>query len=114
MAKAPPPAAAAADAEFLDVQVCIVGAGISGICVARGLEADAVAGGAASYTLLEASADLGGTWSGAAGYPGAACDVPSHLYSFSFALNAGWVRAARGLAGRGSADRAWRARARHR
>lgn len=83
---------AAANAEFLDVQVCIVGAGISGICVARGLEADAVAGGAASYTLLEASADLGGTWSGAAGYPGAACDVPSHLYSFSFALNAGWTR----------------------
>jgi cyclohexanone monooxygenase len=79
--------------EFLDVQVCIVGAGISGICVARGLEVDAPVGGAASYTLLESSADLGGTWSGAAGYPGAACDVPSHLYSFSFALNAGWVRA---------------------
>src|SRR5690606_18596208 len=35
--------------------------------------------------------DVGGTWRDNT-YPGAACDVPSHLYSFSFALNPGWSR----------------------
>jgi len=41
------------------------------------------------FVVLEAGADVGGTWRDNA-YPGCACDVPSHLYSFSFALNPDW------------------------
>ncbi len=41
------------------------------------------------YTIFEKSDGVGGTWRDNA-YPGAKCDVPSHLYSFSFALNPWW------------------------
>ena len=44
------------------------------------------------YTILEKSASLGGTWRHNT-YPGCACDVPSHLYSFSFFQNPAWTRA---------------------
>ncbi len=57
----------------------IIGAGISGICAAIKLAQAGVA-----CTLLERNTRPGGVWLENR-YPGAACDVPSHLYSFSFA-----------------------------
>ncbi|MFI8143257.1 4-hydroxyacetophenone monooxygenase, partial [Acinetobacter baumannii] len=41
------------------------------------------------FTLFEKAADVGGAWRDNT-YPGAACDVPSHLYSFSFEQELGW------------------------
>ena len=43
------------------------------------------------YTVLEKSSSLGGTWHDNT-YPGCACDVPSHLYSYSFYPNPAWSR----------------------
>src|SRR3546814_2043666 len=43
-------------------------------------------------TVFEKARDVGGTWRENT-YPGIACDVPSHLYSYSFAPNAGWTHA---------------------
>ena len=57
----------------------IIGAGISGLCAAVQLAAANV-----PYTIVERREDIGGVWFDNR-YPGAACDVPSHLYSFSFA-----------------------------
>jgi 4-hydroxyacetophenone monooxygenase len=57
----------------------IIGAGISGLCAAIAFRAAGIA-----YTIVERSESLGGVWFENR-YPGAACDVPSHLYSFSFA-----------------------------
>lgn len=71
----------------LDAEIIIVGTGFSGQCMAiRLLEA-----GFDSVLLLERSGSVGGTWRDNH-YPGAACDIPSHLYSFSFALNPDWSR----------------------
>jgi cation diffusion facilitator CzcD-associated flavoprotein CzcO len=44
-----------------------------------------------SFVILEKSSAIGGTWRDNR-YPGCACDVPSHLYSFSFEQNPGWTR----------------------
>jgi cation diffusion facilitator CzcD-associated flavoprotein CzcO len=69
------------------VDVLIVGAGFSGLCMGiRLLEA-----GMKDFLLIEKSDDVGGTWYENR-YPGCACDVPSHLYSFSFESNPGWSR----------------------
>src|SRR5947209_17649095 len=69
------------------MRVVIVGAGIGGIATAIELRRH----GFTDLTILERSASLGGTWRDNV-YPGCACDVPSHLYSFSFALNPDWSR----------------------
>ncbi|MGC5779074.1 flavin-containing monooxygenase [Methylobacterium sp. NFXW15] len=67
--------------------VLIVGAGFSGIAMAiRCRQA-----GIGPITLIEKGAGIGGTWRENT-YPGAACDVPSHLYSLSFAPKADWSR----------------------
>lgn len=66
-------------------EVVIVGAGFGGIGLAIKLQE----AGFTDLAVLERSADLGGTWS-ANTYPGAACDVPSHLYCYSFAPNPDW------------------------
>jgi cation diffusion facilitator CzcD-associated flavoprotein CzcO len=69
------------------VDVAIVGSGFAGIGAAvRLLQA-----GRTDFVVLERAGDLGGTWRDN-GYPGCACDVPSHLYSFSFAPNPDWSR----------------------
>ncbi len=68
--------------------VIIVGSGVSGIAAAHYLTK---ARPGLSYLVLEKGAGVGGTWLWNT-YPGAACDVPSHWYSFSFALNPGWTR----------------------
>jgi cation diffusion facilitator CzcD-associated flavoprotein CzcO len=67
--------------------VLIVGAGFGGIAAAIELRRH----GIEDVTILERAPDLGGTWFYNS-YPGAACDVPSHLYSFSFAQRRDWTR----------------------
>ena len=51
----------------------------------------AQAAGIHDFVILEQAGGVGGTWRDNH-YPGGACDVPSHLYSFSFAANPGWTR----------------------
>lgn len=68
-------------------EVAIIGAGFGGIAMAVALER----AGCTDYVILEKAADVGGVWRDNV-YPGAACDVPSHLYSLSFAPHAGWSR----------------------
>jgi cation diffusion facilitator CzcD-associated flavoprotein CzcO len=68
--------------------VLVVGAGFAGIGAAIKLEE----GGFGDFAVLEKSDRLGGTWRDNT-YPGCACDVPSSVYSFSFAPNPGWSRA---------------------
>src|SRR5581483_5621553 len=65
--------------------VAIVGAGFSGIAMAVRL----LRSGRRDFVLLERAGRVGGTWRDNS-YPGCACDVPSHLYSFSFAPNPDW------------------------
>ena len=67
--------------------VVVVGAGLSGICIGH----DLLAAGISDFVILEAADGVGGTWRHNT-YPGAACDVPSHLYCFSFAPNPDWSR----------------------
>jgi cation diffusion facilitator CzcD-associated flavoprotein CzcO len=67
--------------------VVIIGAGFGGIGAAIELRAH----GYTSVTILDASSGIGGTWL-ANSYPGAACDVPSHLYSYSYAQRRSWSR----------------------
>ena len=67
--------------------IVIVGAGVSGICMAIQLKR----AGYRSVTILEKSNDFGGTWLENS-YPGCGCDVPAMLYSFSFALKSNWSR----------------------
>jgi cation diffusion facilitator CzcD-associated flavoprotein CzcO len=69
------------------LEVVIVGAGFGGVAAAIELRRH----GIDAVTLLEAAPWLGGTWFYNT-YPGAACDVPSHLYSFSFAQRRNWSR----------------------
>ena len=68
-------------------QVAIVGAGPGGLGLAIGLAES----GRRDFVLLEATDGVGGTWR-VNTYPGAACDVPSHLYSYSFALKPDWTK----------------------
>jgi cation diffusion facilitator CzcD-associated flavoprotein CzcO len=67
-------------------RVAIVGAGMSGICMAARLK-DA---GIHTFTIFEKSDRLGGTWRDNT-YPGLACDVPSRFYQFTFAPNPDWT-----------------------
>jgi hypothetical protein len=68
-------------------QVVIVGAGPGGICMAIKLKQ----AGIEDFVILEREAAAGGTWFNNR-YPGLACDIPSHLYSFSFELKSDWSR----------------------
>ena len=69
------------------VRIAIVGAGFGGIGMAIKLRQD----GIEDFVVLERDSDVGGTW-WANTYPGCQCDIPSHLYSFSFAPNPDWSR----------------------
>ncbi len=69
------------------VRVAIVGSGFAGLGMAVGLKKR----GITDFAILERAAAIGGTWRDNT-YPGCACDVPSHLYSFSFAPNPDWTR----------------------
>ena len=69
------------------LEVAIIGAGLGGICMAiRLLDA-----GIRGFRVFEKSDGVGGTWYENR-YPGAACDVPSHFYCFSFEPNPDWSR----------------------
>ncbi|CAO3693666.1 unnamed protein product [Umbelopsis ramanniana] len=70
-----------------DLKIGVIGAGFSGMCAAiqvkkqLGIDAE----------IIDKDADFGGTWH-VNTYPGCACDIPSHVYSFSFELNPYWSR----------------------
>jgi len=66
-------------------RVIIIGCGFGGIGMAVSLRRQ----GISNFILLEKEQSIGGVWRDNT-YPGAACDVPSHLYSFSFAPNPRW------------------------
>jgi len=70
-----------------ETDVAIVGAGFGGLGMAIRLGQE----GLEEYVVLERGGDVGGTW-WANTYPGAQCDIPSNLYSFSFAPNPDWAR----------------------
>ncbi len=70
------------------VHVAIVGSGFSGLGAAIRMKQE----GMNDFVVLERASEVGGTWRDNT-YPGCACDVPSQLYSFSFAPNPGWSRA---------------------
>ncbi|OAJ55199.1 4-hydroxyacetophenone monooxygenase [Paraburkholderia ginsengiterrae] len=74
-------------------RIAIVGSGFAGIGMAIRLQRM----GITSFTIYEAAGDIGGTWRDNT-YPGATCDVPSHLYSFSFEPNPAWSHAFGGQA----------------
>lgn len=69
------------------VQVAIVGAGFGGIATAIALQR----AGITSFTLYERAPSLGGVW-WHNDYPGSACDIPSALYSYSYAQRRDWSR----------------------
>jgi cation diffusion facilitator CzcD-associated flavoprotein CzcO len=69
------------------VRVAIIGAGAGGI----GLGMLLLRSGIDDFVILEKAAGVGGTWR-VNTYPGAECDVPSHLYSYSFQLNPDWSK----------------------
>lgn len=70
-----------------DHDVVVVGSGFAGLGMAIRLQQE----GRTDFVVLEQSGSVGGTWRDN-DYPGCACDVPSHLYSFSFAQNPNWSR----------------------
>src|SRR5882757_1587188 len=69
------------------LDVAIIGAGFGGLGLAYQLKMR----GLTNFQILEKSDGVGGTWR-ANSYPGCACDVPSHLYWFSFDSVPGWSR----------------------
>lgn len=71
----------------MTTRIAIVGGGAGGIAMGMQLKR----AGHDDFVIFERSPGVGGTWHDNR-YPGAACDVPSHLYAFSFAPNADWTR----------------------
>ena len=67
--------------------IVIIGTGFSGLGAAMKLRA----AGREDFVVLEKAADVGGTWRDNT-YPGCECDIPSHMYSFSYLLNADWTK----------------------
>jgi cation diffusion facilitator CzcD-associated flavoprotein CzcO len=70
------------------VRVAVIGSGFGGLGAGVRLRRE----GVTDFVILERADAVGGTWRDNS-YPGCACDVPSHLYSFSFAPNPAWPRA---------------------
>ncbi len=75
-------------AEREHTRVAVIGSGFGGLGAGVRLRRE----GVTDFVILERADAVGGTWRDN-DYPGCACDVPSHLYSFSFAPNAAWPRA---------------------
>ena len=73
--------------EPTDFPIAIIGAGFAGIGAAIQL----IKSGIDSFTIFERADEIGGTWRDNT-YPGAACDVPSHVYSLSFEQNPNWTQ----------------------
>ncbi|WP_407286826.1 flavin-containing monooxygenase [Streptomyces sp. BP-8] len=76
-----------AERERKHVRVAVIGSGFGGLGAAVRLRRQ----GITDFVVLERAGSVGGTWRDNS-YPGCACDVPSHLYSFSFAPNPEWPR----------------------
>jgi len=74
-------------AESPDTEIAIIGSGFGGLGAAIRLRER----GFDDFVIFERASDVGGTWRDNS-YPGCACDVQSHLYSFSFAPNPDWSR----------------------
>lgn len=74
-------------ADVESVEVLILGAGVCGVAAAIGLKQS----GIDDVVILERSDSVGGTWRHNT-YPGCAVDIPSHVYSFSYALKPDWSR----------------------
>ncbi|MFJ5643074.1 flavin-containing monooxygenase [Streptomyces sp. NPDC093223] len=74
-------------AQHEQVRVAVIGSGFGGLGAAVRLRRE----GITDFVVLERAGSVGGTWRDNS-YPGCACDVPSHLYSFSFAPNPDWPR----------------------
>lgn len=66
------------------MEVAIIGAGIAGICQAIKLKEAGI-----PFTIYEKEGDIGGTWRDNT-YPGCSCDVPLHMYQYSFAMSPEW------------------------
>ncbi|MFC0532306.1 flavin-containing monooxygenase [Phytohabitans kaempferiae] len=74
-------------------RIAVIGAGFGGLGAAIRLRQR----GHDDFVVLDRGSEVGGTWRDNT-YPGCACDVPSHLYSFSFGLNPDWSRSFSGQA----------------
>ncbi|MGI8608046.1 MAG: flavin-containing monooxygenase [Candidatus Dormibacteria bacterium] len=81
-------APAAGDGSLPHFKIAIIGTGFAGLGMAIRL----LQKGERDFVVLERAGEVGGTWRDNT-YPGCQCDVPSHLYSFSFAPNPNWTRA---------------------
>ncbi|MFN7813874.1 MAG: NAD(P)-binding protein, partial [Planctomycetia bacterium] len=81
------PIAGAAQGTDAPLGVAILGAGFAGLCMAVKL----VQSGQRDVAIFDKASAIGGTRRDNT-YPGAGCDVPSHLYSFSFAQSPDWSR----------------------
>ena len=68
-------------------RVAIIGAGFSGLGMAIRLKQE----GIEDFVVIERASEVGGTWRDNT-YPGCQCDIPSVLYSYSFAPNPNWTR----------------------
>lgn len=68
-------------------RIVIVGAGLAGV----GMGVRLLQAGVEDFVILERNESVGGTWFEHT-YPGCACDIPTHLYSYSFARNPNWSR----------------------
>lgn len=75
------------DVQQIQTEILIVGSGFGGLGMAIQLKKQ----GIHHFRIIERADEIGGTWRDNV-YPGVACDVPSHLYSFSFLKNAQWSR----------------------
>ncbi len=75
------------DSNVRPLRVAVIGAGMAGILSAIKLDE----AGLTDFTVYEKADRVGGTWRENT-YPGLSCDVPSHLYSYSFALTPEWTR----------------------
>ena len=77
-----PPGQGVTVSEKRSLKVAIIGAGMSGLCIAAKLQ-DA---GIETFTIFEKADEVGGTWRDNT-YPGLSCDVPSRFYTYSFRPN---------------------------
>src|SRR3954463_4274053 len=71
--------------DAVHTRALIIGTGFSGLGMAIALQRQGV-----DFLLLEKADEIGGTWRDNT-YPGCACDIPSHMYSFSFEPKADWT-----------------------
>ncbi|MCV7401504.1 NAD(P)/FAD-dependent oxidoreductase [Mycobacterium fragae] len=86
MTVAEPTTEPSAQAPPVHTRAIIIGTGFSGLGMAIALQRQGV-----DFLILEKADEIGGTWRDNS-YPGCACDVPSHLYSFSFEPKATWSK----------------------